>query len=364
MSFLLWPRRLFAALVALVLIGSAARPAAAQAPAVDALWQQYQQGRFGQVVDEGTALLDERPDDPTLHLVIGRALVDDGQHARSVTHLEQADALDAEDTWITAWALNFLGKAHFAEGQPAAARTALQRSVDLRATRNATRSSARWLKTFGLTPRYDAWATVETEHFVFHFAPSLQEVDHAAFAERRDAAFQEIAAFFGTTLPHPARFFVWRSNEEAQAAGLPPLGFARPAYHLVHARVNQTVGHEITHLAVYHGAQPTQRTGLINEGLAVYFDQSGRDRYATARSALAAAGRTTVSIETLWTDWASVPPRVSYPVAGAFVHHLIERGGPATIKQLARHQTLDRAQQIYGDDLARYMAEVERRIQP
>jgi hypothetical protein len=128
--------------------------------------------------------------------------------------------------------------------------------------------------------------------------------------------------------------------------------------------VNQTVGHEITHLAVYHGAQPTQRTGLINEGLAVYFDQSGRDRYATARAALAAAGRKTVSIETLWTDWASVPPRVSYPVAGAFVHHLMERGGPAAIKQLARHQTLDRAQQIYGDDLARYMAEVERRIQP
>jgi hypothetical protein len=189
-------------------------------------------------------------------------------------------------------------------------------------------------------------------------------VDHAAFAERHDAAFQEIAAFFGATLSHPARFFVWRSNEEAQAAGLPPLGFARPAYHLVHARVNQTVGHEITHLAVYHGAQPTQRTGLINEGLAVYFDQSGRDRYATARSALAAVGRKTVSIETLWTDWASVPPRVSYPVAGAFVHHLIERGGPATIKQLARHQTLDRAQQLYGDDLARYMAEVERRIQP
>lgn len=353
--------------VLVLLIGGAlaSKPACAQDAQVKAVWRLYQQRQLERAIDEGNALLDERPDDPALHLVVGRALVDDGQFARAVPYLERADALDAPPTWVSAWALNFLGKAAFALGRREMSRAAFRESVQLEATRNATRSSRRWLTTLGLTPRYDDWATQETEHFVFRFEPALNGIDQPAFAAARETAFQALADTFGVAeLPHKVQFFVWPSNDAAREAGLPPLGFARPAYGFIHARVNQTIGHEITHIAVHRGARPEQKTGLINEGIAVYFDQSGRDRYAAARAALQQHGTESVSIRTLWSDWGALPSRVTYPVAGAFVQGLIEAGGMSKLKQLARHQTLDRAQQIYGNALDTVIQEVEQRIQP
>lgn len=340
-------------------------PTSAQDTPVEAVWHLYQQRQLEQVVEEGDALLDERPDDSALHLVVGRALVDDGQFARAVPYLERANALDTPPTWVSAWALNFLGKAAFALGRYEMARDSFGQSAQLEATRNATRSSRRWLATLGLTPQYNDWPTQETEHLVFRFEPALDEIDQPAFAAVRETAFQAVADTFGVAeLPHKVQFFVWSSNEAAREVGLPQLGFARPAYGLIHSRANQTVGHEITHIAVYHGAQPEQRTGLINEGVAVYFDRSGRDRYAAARRALRQHGAESVSIRTLWTDWGAQPSRVAYPVAGAFVQGLIEAKGMPKLRQLARHQTLDQAQEIYGDTLGAVIRDVEQRIQP
>jgi len=342
-----------------------AKPTCAQDGRVKAVWQLYQQRQLERAIEEGNALLDERPDDPALHLVVGRALVDDAQFARSVPYLERADALDTPPTWISAWALNFLGKAAFALGRFEVARASFQESAQLEATRNATRSSRRWLTTLGLTPRYDDWSVQETAHFVFRFEPALDGIDQPSFAVAREEAFQAVADTFGVAeLPHTVQFFVWSSNDAARDAGLPSLGFARPAYGFIHAQVNQTVGHEITHIAVYHGVEPEQRTGLINEGIAVYFDQTDRDRYAVARAALQQHGAESVSIRTLWTDWDAWPSRVTYPVAGAFVQGLIEAEGMAKLRQLARDQTLDHAQQIYGDDLDAIIRDVEQRIRP
>lgn len=343
----------------------ATEPVNAQDAPVEAVWRLYQQRQLERAIKAGTALLDERPDDPALHLVVGRALVDDEQFARAVPYLDRANALDTPPTWVSAWSLNFLGKAAFALGRFEMAREALRQSAQLQATRNATQSSRRWLTTFGLTSRYDDWRTRETKHFVFRFEPALTGVDLSSFAAARETAFQAVADTFGVTgLPHKVQFFVWSSNEAAREAGLPPLGFARPAYGFIHSRVNQTIGHEITHIAVYHGAQPEQRTGLINEGIAVYFDQTDRDRYAAAQRALRQHGTGSVSIRTLWADWDALPSRVTYPVAGAFVQGLIEAGGMAKLRQLARRQTLDHAQQIYDDELDAIIRDVEQRIQP
>ena len=332
---------------------------------MEAIWQLYQQRQLEQAIEAGNALLNERPDDPTVHLVVGRALVDDGQFARAVPHLKRADALDTPPTWVSAWVLNFLGKAAFALGRREMSRAAFQESAQLEATRNATRSSRRWLSTLGFTPRYDDWATRETEHFVFRFEPALNQIDQPSFVAARETAFQALADTFGVAeLPHKVQFFVWSSNDAAREAGLPPLGFARPAYGFIHSRANQTIGHEITHVAVYHGAQPEQRTGLINEGIAVYFDQTDRDRYGAAQKALRQHGAESVSIRTLWADWDALPSRVTYPVAGAFVQRLIEAEGMAKLRQLARRQTLDHAQQIYGDELDAIIRNVEQRVQP
>lgn len=67
----------------------------------------------------------------------------------------------------------------------------------------------------------------------------------------------------------------------------------------MHAHVNQTPGHEITHVVVDQEIDPDPKTELINEGLAVYFDQTERDRYAEARAALEKSESEEVSIQKL-----------------------------------------------------------------
>jgi TolA-binding protein len=200
------------------------------------------------------------------------------------------------------------------------------------------------------------WSTIETEHLRVHVPPS-PKVDAAAFAARQERALEEIRGFFPVTLPGRIDYHVWNSGEEAQRElGRRP-GFALPKALRIHAVADQTPGHELTHVVVFHAVHPEQSTALIEEGTAVAFDLTGRERLSLARAHLERAGTRSIRVLDLWTAERSDP--AFYAIAGAFVERLIARGGRERLLALLKRQTVDAARTIYGADFDRIVADFE-----
>jgi tetratricopeptide (TPR) repeat protein len=332
-------------------------PVQAQTGSADRLWGLYKEGRFEDVIREGKVELATGTPTAQINLAVGRALVDLEKYGEGLPYLEMAVRGDPAKTWVYAWAQCYLGTGQYHLGNFQKARAALIKARDCTATRNATRYAVNNLKILGLAESYDDWTTFSTEHFAFHYSAHLADFDGVTYARTHEAAFAKISAWFAGGPTTPIRFFVWKDKDEALVANMPPLGFARPELNLVHARAEQTVGHEMTHVISHHARNPEYVTGLINEGIAVYHDQTGRDQMALA--ALADAPELSIQVElaALWEDWSLLPVDVSYPVGGAWVKVLIDKGGNEKFLEFFRDQRLANAREMYGSDLQGWMDE-------
>lgn len=347
-------------LLTLAILLIAATAQAQEGPA-DRLWELYKEGRFADVIREGKVELTTGTPTAQVNLAVGRALVDSGKNQESLIYLETAIRLDPGKTWVYAWGQVYLGFAQLRLDQPDKAKDAWIKARDSAATTNSTRSAVNNLKILGLAEFYDDWKTFSTEHFEFHYSPRLKNFDGVAYARRHEEAYEIISAWFGGGPEKKISFFVWTDQAEANQAGMPDLGFSRPEFNLVHARVEQTVGHEMTHVISSRALQPEFVVGLINEGIAVYHDQTSRNQFELARKALADAStsQVPVALGALWEDWSLLPTEISYPLAGAWVANLIEKGGKATFLEFFKKQSLAHARQVYGADLQSWMDEFD-----
>jgi tetratricopeptide (TPR) repeat protein len=339
--------------VLLMVAGSAL----AQAGSADRLWGLYKEGRFEDVVREGKVELTTGTPTGQVNLAVGRALVDLGRVSEGLPYLEQAVRADPAKTWVYAWAQCYLGSGQYQLGNVPQAKEALIKARDCDATRNATRYAVRTLKLLGMSEFYDEWSSFTSEHFAFRFSSNLVDFDEAGFARRHEEAFDTISAWFGGGPAEPIRFYVWKDKDEGLGANMPPLGFARPELNLVHARANQTTGHEMTHVISQQAMQPEFGVGLINEGISVYHDQTNRDQMGLARMALKYDPelQVQVALAALWEDWSLLPVDVSYPVAGAWVKVLIDKGGKEKFLEFFRDQRLANGREVYGPDLQGWM---------
>ena len=346
-------KRLMLILAVLLTVASAA----AQEGPADRLWELYKKGRFADVIREGKVELTTGTPTAQVNLAVGRALVDSEKNEESLIYLETAIRLDPGQTWVYAWGQVYLGMAQLRLDQTAKAREAWIKARDCAATANATGAAVNNLKILGLAEFYDDWKKFSTEHFDFKYSPGLKNFDGVAYARQHEEAFGIIADWFGGGPEKKINFFVWTNKAEAKHAGMPELGFSRPEFHLVHARAEQTVGHEMTHVISARAVEPEVVTELINEGIAVYHDQTFRDQLELARKALAEApdSQVTVAVGALWEDWSLLPVEISYPVAGAWVTVLIEKGGRETFLDFFPDQSLAHARQVYGADLQTWM---------
>jgi tetratricopeptide (TPR) repeat protein len=344
----------------LAVLGAAGAATGQEGPA-DRLWELYREGRFADVVREGQVELTTGTPTAQVNLAVGRALVDLERYEAGRVYLETAIRMDPDRTWVYAWGQVYLGLAQYRLDRPEQARTAWIAARDCAATANATRTAANNLKILGLAGFYDDWQEFTTPHFVFRFSPQLQEFDGVAYARRHEEAYEIISAWFGGGPVKKINFFVWSGQTEATTAGMPQLGFSRPEFHLVHARQDQTVGHEMTHVIAAHARQPAVVVGLINEGIAVYHDQTSRDQLALARAALAnaPADQVPVALGALWEDWSLLPVEISYPLAGAWVAVLLEKGGREKFFEFFHDQRLAHARQVYGADLQTWLDEFD-----
>jgi len=318
----------------------------------------YAAKQYQEAIDLAKERLIDQPDDRHLNIYAGRALFDMGERLEAKPYLEAVVAPGTQD-WLHAWSQFYLGAiALMAEDDPATCTDLWTEVRDAQLTQNVARNAANNLRFFGLSEEFETWPQYDTEHCRFLFSANLNDKDLKEFCHVHEDAYDELTEFFGGEPPQPVRYIVWSSGEEAQEmCGIRSLGFARPELCTIHCRWEQTVGHEMTHVVSMQALQPVARTRLINEGLAVCFDLTSRDKLATAQHAIGEAGLESLDLAQWWEDGSQIDESSFYPVAGAWVKTLLDHGGRDKLLELGADQTLASARSIYGDELDGWMTE-------
>jgi hypothetical protein len=338
-----------------VLVGLFVSSAFADGPHAD-LWDMYSGRDYDTAIDSAMVRLEVMPEDRDLSHLVGRCLFDAGRREEAVAYLQPLAEGEIRD-WRYAWSLFYMGVLALDQGDDEAVKDAWREVRDAKITRNVARNAENNLRFFGLHEAFDEWERRRTEHCIFAFSPEHTEKDLEGYAESHERAYDKLAELFGGAPEVPVRYMVWASEEEAnEMCGIESLGFARPSICLIHCLWPQTLAHELTHVMSFQALRPTAQTRLINEGLAICMDMTNRDRMALARHTVAEAGLTELNLTAWWND-DQVNEAVFYPVAGAWMTLLLERGGREKLLQLAADQTLDSARSIYGPDLDTYLAD-------
>jgi len=327
---------------------------------IDDLWKLYTSRDYKSVIDKAKTLLVNEPNNIDLNLMVGRSYTDLGDFKNALTYLESTVSNDINNTWRKAWALSYLGTCYFMMQDYKNSELSLNECIKLNTTQNATNYSYERSLLFGFNEFYKTWKTVETDNFRFHFQ-NMDTSESAKYTSDRELAYKNINGFFKSILPKKIDFYVWESRDDAMRILKANLGFARPDFCIVHAYYKQTIGHEMTHVISNYMTSFTNKTGLINEGTAVYFDQTNQNREQIVKNWLKANGKK-VSIREIWTNWKIYPEELTYPLSGLFVNELIKNFGPEKFKEFFGNQTYENARLVFGDKLDKVIKDFEDKI--
>lgn len=332
----------------------------AQNTTVDELFKRYNSGDYKLVIEKAQPLREMDRENVDLNLIIGRSLTDLQHYETAVKYLETAVNNDKTNSWRKAWGLGYLGTCFFMLENYENSENSINECIRLNATKNATNYAYGASLLFGYNKFYDNWKLVESENFRFHFQ-NMSEPDIKNYIASREAAFQNINQFFTSELPRKIDFFVWDSKEDAKNLLNANLGFARPAFCIVHSHYQQTRGHEMTHVISNYSSEIQNKTNLINEGTAVRFDQTNRDKEKAVKEWIKTNGQK-VAVTDVWANWTEYPEELTYPLSGLFVTSLIDNFGRDKFLEFFSNQSYENAKIIFGDKLDKVIADFENRI--
>lgn len=316
----------------------------------DKLWQMYNNQEYSAVIEKTLPLVKKHPKDANLNLLLGRAYTDNEQYAEATPFLEGAITQDKDNGWIKGWGLAYLGICKFMVEDYVKSKDCLKQSLAMNATENLNKFAAKRLALYGFDDVYNDFKVFEKPHIIFHFQPqAVNKIgDIEKYMSLRELAFDSLASYFSAKTPKKIDFFVWDSRDLAEKTLNKPLGFAKSDLCIIHSEIDQTTGHELTHVVSHYLPNMQNQTRLINEGAAMYFDMTSRNRIEMAKKARQYMD--TLDIKAMW-DNSEISASLLYPIAGAFVEHLIKAEGKDQFLRLYADQTLDNAYKVYGTNM-------------
>ena len=323
----------------------------------------FREQKYETLIREGKKKLKNEGKNPQVSMVVGRSLFQTGKIEEAIPYLEAAIETPNMETYIDAWALDYLGKIHFMKGEYEKSKSALIEARSLNATKNASYDTQNTLLLFGFENVYKSWQTFETDHIIFHIQDTKMLGDVAEYISERTKAYENIQNFFGSDLPKKVDFFIWKSQLEGYRYLRTSLGFSKPEACLLHCYTFQTPGYELAHvISNYAITEFVQKNKFITEGMGVCFDGLKRNRTAFAKKALKKNNLEKISIEKIWKDPEVVNEAILFAVGGAFIELIIEEGGKQNFLDLLPNQTFENAQKIYGNDLEKWMRDFEKKV--
>lgn len=317
-----------------------------EAQTLDDITKLYASKDYSNVIELGQKILQNDSENPQLNMIVGRAFADRNKHKEAIPYLMKGTLVNNNPAWVRAWSFAYLGTCYYVVDNFVESKRNFKECIQLNATKNATQFAKKYISSLQMSDNFDAWKTVEKEHLRFHFQETENIRDVENFMTIREDAFVEINKFFHAKPFKKIDYFIWDKPEEAKTLFGRELGFANSKLCIINSRNNQTVGHEMTHILSDFGIQPSQKTKLINEGLAVCFDQTNRDRMEVARTTLR---NKKIDIIDLWNNPEKYPNDYFYTIGGALIDFLLKHGTESQLKQLLKNQTAETAFMSYDN---------------
>jgi tetratricopeptide (TPR) repeat protein len=314
------------------------------------------------IVNFGRNILSKDTNDVLGYHLIGRAYAELGKYDSAIRYLEKAIAMDKDETWISGWSYAYTGYAKYFKGKAAAAKKDLKKCISLNKTKNSVSFAKGFLQSANLIDELDKWAVMERKNIIYYFE-NKAGLNAEQFMREHDEAYTTINKTFKATLKRKISFYVWENRETAKKILGRELGFSEPEYYLCNVHKNQTIGHEMTHVLSYWAwGVPTQTTSrLINEGVAVCFDLSNRNKTEMAKEAVKKlTGQR--SIVDIWENDNKLRDDIIYPVGGAFIAYLLKNSTEQQFRQLIKNQTINNARLVYGDTFEKLVKEFDRSV--
>jgi len=331
-----------------------------QTSAIADLWKLYNARDLKSVIEKAKPMLENEPTNLDLNLMLGRSFADKTDYQAAVPFLDFTVKNDKNNSWLKAWALQYLGTCYFMLQKYDDSEKSVNECIKLNATKNATNEAYGQSLLFGFNEFYKSWKIAETEHFRFHFQ-NMSDVEIEKFTSLRERGYQEINNFFKSTLPKKIDFYVWESREDATRIFKANLGFAKPEFCIVHTHFQQTIGHEMTHIISNYTSKISNKTRFINEGTAVCFDLTHQDKLKMVKDWLIANNKK-VAIKDYWENGNGYGEEILYPLSGLFVKELLAKFGKEKFLAFFTNQTYENAKLVFGDQLEKVIQDFENKI--
>lgn len=207
------------------------------------------------------------------------------------------------------------------------------------------------------TDTYDTlgvqWMVIDRENVTYYFQGTGVK-GASIYSDLHEEAYNKLASIFNPIMPNKLRYFVWTDWDQAARLFNAPEwagGLAFSRHCICHVKANINLGHEMTHVMTYwaDGEEPHTYSRFINEGVAVAFDLSDRDKMEEAKNALSQYSLN--SITNLWYDSLDTAPSdLLYPVGGAFMEYMYKNSSRKEYFELLKNQELPDAEIIYGKE--------------
>ena len=327
---------------------------------VENLWKIYNARKYDSVISLTELLIKTDPNNKDFNLLLGRSYADKQEFNKAIPFLETVVKNDTNNSWKKHWGLLYLGNSYFMTQEYKDSKNSLEECINLNITKLATNIALNSFRLFGYDRFYDNWIIKESDNIRFHFQ-NLPGDKIEGFISSRDSAFKKINKFFRSSVPKKIDLFLWDSKEDLKNMIGTDIAFAKPEWCIVHLSYGQTPGHEITHVISHFSSTGIVKTGLINEGTAVFFDQTNQDREMFIKNWIKANNKN-IDIMEIWTNWTKYPYEITYPLAGLFVKELINKFGKDKFLKFFKNQTYENAQLIFNEDIDPFIEEFENRV--
>ncbi len=331
----------------------------AQRPESLELIELYEQKKYDEAINKALEYLEKEPNYITFHLVLGRVYTDIGKYEKAIPHLDFTVANDSLTNWKKPMALEYLGICYFMLADYKKSQEFLANCIESNTRKSIIIRASQMNRLFGYDKYYKSWKIIETDNFRFHFQ-KMKESEIQSYMEKREEAFKFINSFFKASVPKKIDFFVWNSKSAAKKVLKSNLGFSNPNYCIVHSHFDQSKGHEMTHVISHYSSKILNKTGLINEGTAVFFDMLNRNDEQRVTYWIN-KNYEKIDIKKIWLNWKDYPQELTYPLSGLFVGKLIDTFGEEKFLTFYADQSYENAKKIFGDELDKIINEFEKK---
>ena len=322
----------------------------------------YSKGQLEKSLELSNVLKSSEADNAEFNHLYGRTLADLSNFQDAVPILLKAIKLDNNKTYISGWSHGYLGFCYFMLGQYDNSKSSLDNCIKLNSTTNSTKFASKRNFLYGFDSYFSTWKIIETKNIRFHIQYPDKIVNIDSFINIREAALLKIVGILGSTLPKKIDFFVWDNKEEPMEKFKINLGFADPSSACVYAHKYQTISHEMAHVISFYIGKDVNKSALINEGIAVYFNMANDNKMTQLKTVILKGNYTNLKVMDFWNNFRNYSDDISYPFAGAFIQTLIDKYGIEKLKPLFINQTYDNAKKLFGEEFDSVISEFEKQI--